>query len=319
MALSLAIMATLLAASATRGASGACSGPAHDPVLSAGAASPGSGTTATVFTFSVTYLDTKGCAPLWVRVAIPGVGTFPMNGAGAAYDTGVTFTQGLTLPAGTHSYSFEASSGIGSGQKTTALTSVTPSSITVVAPTPVPTPMPTPVPTPRPTPVPTPVPTSEPTPVETPSASDSLGSAVASPSSAPGTPSGSAASQEQGPAPGASGGPAGNAGSLGGPDGMGSFALLLGAWGTATLAGLALFLFLAPRRRVPLRPAVADAGPAELANNPRPRTRPAGAADVSEELIRSDEAQLPRWLRPSVQAARHEQRGSRSGTRRFED
>jgi hypothetical protein len=315
MALSLAIMAMLLAASATRGASGACSGPAHDPVLSAGAASPGTGSTATVFTFAVTYLDTKGCAPLWVRVAIPGVGTFPMNGAGTTYDTGVTFSQGLTLPAGTHSYSFDASSGIGSGQKTTALTSVSPSSITVLAPTPVPTPMPTPVPTP----MPTPVPTSEPTPVETPSTSDSLGSAVASPSAAPGTPSGSAASQDQGPAPGTSGGPAGNPGSLGGPDGMGSFALLLGAWATATLAGLALFLFLAPRRRAPLRPAVADAGPAELANNPRPRTRSAGTADAGAELIRSDEAQLPRWLRPSVQAARHEQRGSRSGTRRFED
>jgi len=309
-------MATLLAVPATRAASGACSGPAHDPVLGSGTASPATGTTGTVFTFSVTYADTKGCAPLWVRVVIPGVGTFAMNGSGTTYDTGVTFTQGMALPAGGHSYSFEASSGIGSGQKTTTLTSVSPPSITVLAPTPVPTPPPTPVPTALPTPPPTPLPTPVPTPTETPPDSGSPGSTVASPTGAAGTPSGSGASQDQ--APGASGGPAGNAGSLGGPDGMGSFSLLLGAWATATLAGLGLFLFLAPRRRA-LRPAAAEAAPAELATDSHRRLQPAAAADVSSDLVPSDEAQLPRWLRPSVQAARHDQRGSRSGTRRLGD
>ena len=299
MALSLAIMATLLAASTTRGASGACSGPAHDPVLSSGIASPATGTTGTFFTFSVTYLDTKGCAPLWVSVVIPGVGTFAMNGAGTTYDTGVTFTQGMALPAGAYSYSFEASSGIGNGQKTTTLTSVTPPSITVIAPTPVPTPLPTPLPTPIPTPMPT----------ETPSDSGS-GSTLASPSGTAGTPSGSGASQDQGQAPGASGGPAGNPGALGGPGGMGSFALILSAWATATLAGLALFLFLAPRRRQPLRPAAAEAGPAELATDSHRSPRPAVAADVSSDLAPSDELQLPRWLRRSVQAARDDQRRS---------
>ena len=315
-ALSLAIIATLLVASATRGASGACSAQAHDPVLSAGTASPATGTTSTVFTFAVTYLDTKGCAPLWVRVAIPGVGTFPMNGAGTTYDTGVTFTQGLTLPAGGLAFSFEASSGIGSGQKTTTLTSVSPPSITVIAPTPVPTPQPPPPPppTPLPTPQPTPVPTPTETPTATPSESGSPGSTVAGPSGAAGTPSESGASQDE--APGASGGPAASSGRLGGPDGIGPFVLLLGAWATATLAGLALFLFLAPRRRAPLRPTVAEAGPAELATD---SPRPAAAADVRSDLVPSDEAQLPRWLRPSVQAARHDQRGSRSGTRRLGD
>jgi hypothetical protein len=322
LALSLAIMATLLAVPATRGASGACSAQAHDPVLGAGTASPATGTTATVFTFSVTYADTKGCAPLWVRVDIPGVGTFAMNGAGITYDTGVVFTQAMALPAGAHAYSFTASSGIGSGQKTTTLTSVSPPSITVIAPTPVPTPQPPPPPpppTPLPTPLPTPVPTPTETPTETPSESGSPGSTVASPSGAAGAPSGSSGSQGEGQAPGTSGGPAANSGRLGGRNGMGSFVLLLGAWATATLAGLALFLFLAPRRRAPLRPAAAEAGAGELATGSHRPTPTAATADVTSDLVHSDEAQLPRWLRPSVQAARHDQRGSRSGTRRFED
>ena len=284
-------MATLLAATAARAASGACSGPAHDPILSSGTGSPATGTTATVFTFSVTYADTKGCAPVWVQVAIAGVGTFPMNGAGTTYDTGVTFTQGITLPPGSHAYSFAASSGIDIGQKTTTLTSVSPPSITVSAPTPVPTPPPPPPP--PPTPLPTPVSTPAETPTETPSASASPGSAIASPSGAAGTPSESGASQGQGQVPGASSSPTGNAGGLGEPDGMGSFALLVGAWATATLAGLALFLFLAPRRREPLRPAVAEAGPADLATDSQPPTRPAAVADVTSELVPSDEAQLP--------------------------
>jgi hypothetical protein len=319
----MAIMATLMAASAARAASGACSGPAHDPILNSGTASPATGTTATVFTFSVTYADTKGCAPVWVQVAIAGVGTFPMNGTGTTYDTGVAFTQGIALPPGVHAYSFEASSGIDSGLKTTTLTSVSPPSITVIAPTPVPTPQPPPPtpqpppPTPQPPP-PTPLPTPTGSPTESPSESGALGSAVASPSGVAGSPSGSA-SQDQGQVPGASGGPGGNAGGLGGLDGMGSFALLVGTWATATVAGVALFLFLAPRRREPLRPAAAEAGPAELAADSHGPPRPAAEADVHSDLIPSDEAQLPRWLRPSVQAARHDQRGSRSGTRRLGD
>jgi hypothetical protein len=196
---------------------------------------------------------------------------------------------------------------------------VSPPSITVIAPTPVPTPQPPPPPppTPLPTPQPTPVPTPTETPTATPSESGSPGSTVAGPSGAAGTPSESGASQDE--APGASGGPAASSGRLGGPDGIGPFVLLLGAWATATLAGLALFLFLAPRRRAPLRPAAAEAGAAELATDSHRPPRPAAAADGSSDLIPSDEAQLPRWLRPSVQAARHDQRGSRSGTRRLGD
>ena len=93
-ALSLAILVNLLATTAAWGA-GSCSSQAHDPLLSAGSASPASGTTATVFTFTVTYADTKGCAPNWVRVTVAGVGVFPMTGSGTSYDTGVVFTRAM--------------------------------------------------------------------------------------------------------------------------------------------------------------------------------------------------------------------------------
>jgi hypothetical protein len=185
-------------------------------------------------------------------------------------------------------------------------------------PTPIPTPRPTPRPTSRPTPIPTPVPTIPPTPAPTPGGSGSVGSPAASPSGEPGTPSGSAAGQGEGQVPGASGGPAGSPGSFGGPDGVGSLSLLLGAWATATLGGLALFLYLAPRRRQPHQPAYADAGAAELASASAHAPRSPAEAELSPNAIPPDEAKLPRWLRPSVQAARHDERGSR-GTRRLGD
>jgi hypothetical protein len=291
----------VLAPAATRGASGACSGPAHSPVLSAGTASPAAGTTSTVFTFRVTYSDTKGCAPLWVRVAVAGVGTFLMNGSGTAYGTGVVFTYARTLPPGSHAYSFSASSGIGSGQKTTTLTAVAPPAVVVTSSTPPPTPPPTPKPTPRPTSVPTPVPTPAPTTVPSPVATPSpSGSPVANPSGAASSPPGSVASQGQ--LPGGSGSPGPNPGSLGGPGGMGSLSLLVGAWATATAGGLAFFLYLAPRRRRQRQPAFADAqatGALLPSNQPPPERE-------RESDLPPDEAKLPRWLRPSVQAARHD-------------
>jgi hypothetical protein len=307
LALSLAILGTLLAAPATWGASGACSGPAHDPLLSAGRAAPATGTTATVFTFSVSYSDTKGCAPLWVRVTISGVGTFPMSGSGTSYDTGVTFTAQMRLPVGSHTYSFAASSGIGNGQKTVTLTSVTPGTISVTAPPP----PPTPVPTPKPTAIPTPVPTSVPTPSASPSPSDSAtGSPIAS--SGTGSSLGPSPSLAGGIAP--SGEPSPEPGSFNKPEEMGSFAMILGGWAAATLGGVALFLYLAPRRRPPGQAAFADGqarpGPRE---GQFPGAQP--GASLRPDPVPADEANIPRWLRPSVQAARHEQRGSRPGRR----
>jgi hypothetical protein len=317
LALSFAILATLLAVPATWAASGACSGPAHDPLLSGGGATPAAGTTATTFTFSVTYADTKGCAPLWVRVTVSGVGTFPMSGSGTSYDTGVTFIRGMLLPAGIHTYSFAASSGIGAGEKTTALTSVTPSSVSVSPPPPPPTPKPTPIPTP----IPTAVPTSQPSPTPVASASETsspAGSAGTSqdPNASAG---GAAASQGQGQVPGASGNPAGGSGGFNKKEELGSFSVLLAGWATATFGGIGLFLYLAPRRRMPNQRAVAEwTTAARLAAGLPSPPGPPLVPPARPERVASDEANIPRWLRPSVQAARQDQRGSRSRGRRFD-
>lgn len=308
-------------------AAGSCPSPASNLSLSAGHAAPASGTTATVFTFSVTYADTKGCAPSWVRVAIVGAGTFPMNGGAGSYDTGVTFTFATVLPAGTHAYSFAASS----GTQTTALTSVSPPSVTVTVPAtpPPPTPKPTPKPTPLPTPIPTPPPTDVPTEVPT-AVPTAAAPGAGSPTYGPPAPSGAAggvvapsggpvASQAQGQAPGASSSEGESAGSISNSGGMGSFPLLIGAWATATAGGLALFLVLAPRRRKPDEPVVAEAG--LPVGEPPPRApRPAAEAQILAEQVPPEEANIPRWLRPSVQAGRTSgQRGARMNTRRLDD
>jgi len=331
LALSLAILVNLLATAAAWGA--ASCPPAHEPQLSAGTASPSTGTTATVFTFSVTYADTKGCAPNSVSVTVAGVGLFQMTGSGTSYDTGVVFSTATTLPVGTHTYSFRANSGDGGGRKTTALTAVAPPSVTVTVPaTPPPTPMPTPVPTPKPTPVPTP----KPTPVVTPaptiaptSAPTPPGEATAAPQSTPATVPGNTG---QGPSPspgdGGVGGPAGSpppgesqvpAPAASGSEGaapaivtqserLDSFALVVSGWATATGGGLALFLFLATRRRRDEEePAMAVAGVGadvtEEVAPPPPQPLP------QSTFVPPDEVGVPRWLRPSVRAARQSQLG----------
>ena len=327
LALSLAIIANLLATTATWGA-GSCSSQAHNPQLSNGRVSPATGTTATVFTFSVTYRDTKGCAPNWVRVTVNGVGVYPMNGSGTNYDAGVIFTRALQLPVGTHTYSFMASSGTDGGQKTTALAAVTPPSVTVtpVATPPPPTPPPTPVPTPRPTQPPPPKPTPPPAPVATPVPTNPP---TAQPTLPPGTPvptlapvgavvpsQGAVASQPQAGAPGPSANETGAPGSFVDPEEPGTFALLVGVWTAVTSGSLMLFLLLA-RRRKPDEPVVATGGeempPPEVQTLPAAEHVPQAAA-----MVPPDEANVPRWLRPSVRAGRQ---GRAPGTtmRNFED
>jgi uncharacterized membrane protein YgcG len=146
-----------------------CSGASHKPpTLTSGKATPGSGSTSTTFTFSVQYADKAGCKPSSVVLLISGLSSKTMSTSGTNYQTGVVFTTTRQLPAGLWSYSFRAVSGTGAGQRTTTLTSVTPGSVSVIAPTPKPTPTPTPKPTPVPTPKPTPKPTPAPTPAPTP-------------------------------------------------------------------------------------------------------------------------------------------------------
>ena len=100
---------------------------------------------------------------------------------------------------------------------------------------------------------------------------------------------------------------------------MGSFPLLIGAWATATAGGLALFLILAPRRRRPEEPVVAEAGPTG-GEPPARAPRPPAEAQILAEQVPPEEANIPRWLRPSVQAGRTSgQRGARMNTRRLDD
>ena len=333
-------MATLLATTATWGASPpSCSSKnGHNLVLSAGKATPSSGTTTTTFTFSVKYADTGGCAPNWVRVSISNAGgiPFPMSGSGTTYKAGVTFTYSLQLSAGTHTYSFAAESGTGLGRKSFVLTTVSPTSVVVtVAPTPTPQPTPSAVPTPKPTPKPTPVPTANPTaspagtvsptgtPASTPRATPvnkpprqtpvpSAAGGVAAPSA------GGAGSQPEDQAPGASGSQAGSPASFGYSGGFGQFPWLMGGWATATAGGLVLFLFMAQRRRQP-EEALATAGPEEMPPSEAPPASPASEPAVSADVEHPEEANIPRWLRPSVQAARRGQRVPRSNTPRTED
>jgi hypothetical protein len=325
LALLSATIATLLATTATLGASpAACSNQKHDLLLSAGKATPGTGTTATTFTFSVKYADTESCKPNWVRVIVSNAGNFLMSGSGTTYETGVTFTYSLLLSAGTHTYTFAAESGTDAGRKTFLLTTVSPTSVIVTVPstpppTPEPTPKPTPVPTPRPTTAPTPKATATGSPAATPVATPIAGSSGDGPTPTPApvgivVPPGSAApSPDEGQGSAASSSPGVDPAALGTSDGMGSLVTLIGGWATATLGGLALFLFLAPRRRREPEPALAEAGGAMESSA---QTMPPGipqAPPPRSELVSPEEANIPRWLRPSVQAARREgQRGSRS-------
>lgn len=303
LALCIAILVNLVASTAAWGA-GPCSGPSHAPQLSGGGASPSSGTTSTVITFGVTYADTKGCAPNWVRVTIPGVGVFPMYGSGTTYQSGVAFTATMTLPVGTHSYSFSANSGNVGARKTTTLAAVTPSSIAVTVPaTPPPTPKPTPHPTPNPTPKPAPKPTPQPTAVLTP---EPTPEPTVAPTPSPGSttttgPSPSLGGSVPGPGPSSS-------------EGAGpaiitkterlAFPLILSGWATATAGGLFLFMFLAQKRREEDEPAMDVGGFGTGA-----------AEDLAPQstLVAPDEVGVPRWLRPSVRAAR-QGKLSRNGT-----
>jgi hypothetical protein len=333
--IALAITASMLAAApAALGANDPCSRQqTHAITLSQGKATPGSGTTATLFTFSVKYADSAGCVPSSVTVTVAGVGTFVMTGSPGNYFAGVIFTRGVRLPVvGTHAYSFKATSGTQNtnGVKSSILTAVVPATV-VVSATPTPTPQPTPTPTAKPTPKPTPRPTATPSPGATPAATGTP-SPIASPSGTPRprhhaspTPAAAATPTPKASTAGVVGGPGASSAPPGGGglpklDGGGS-SLMIAAWVTTTVGGLALFMFLAPRRRtlltrnaaaaMPMAPSVA-APPASLAPPVTPEPR------VSKERSSDDEANMPRWLRPSVQAARHGggAGGSRSGSRR---
>ena len=114
-------------------------------------ASPGSGSTATVFALSVRYASDKDWPASTVTATVAGKTVTLKRTAGSAVDG--TWSASTTLPQGTWPVTFSADAEQGPDP------SVTGPTLTVArAATPPPTPKPTPKPTPPPTPAPTPTP-----------------------------------------------------------------------------------------------------------------------------------------------------------------
>ncbi len=166
LAVAMVFALSVLAPVATSAAS--CAGASHHVNLSSGKATPSSGTTGTTFTFSVTYQDNGSCAPDRIVVAVNGLAPFTLAYTSGSLGSGATFRATLTLPAGSRSYQFEATSGTGVGKKSVTLKNVNPPTVVVSSPAPKATPKPTskPAPSPGPTAGPTPgqVSTRDPTP-----------------------------------------------------------------------------------------------------------------------------------------------------------
>jgi hypothetical protein len=114
--------------------------------------SPRTGTTATTFTFAVTYRAHNGDASAHVVVVIDGVAHAMLSSVGDPFRSGTQFSLSIRLPKGTHEIAFRGMSGDRVTDKMAGGTvSVSIASVPVVKPTPKPTPK-----TPRPAPEPTP-------------------------------------------------------------------------------------------------------------------------------------------------------------------
>ncbi|MCV0402885.1 MAG: hypothetical protein K5924_04130 [Chloroflexi bacterium] len=331
-----------------------CQGASHQLTLSDGTASPAAGTTSTVVTFTVRYTDNANCAPTSITLRIPGVGTIVMSSNQTSYAAGVVFSRALTLPPGTHTYSFAATSGSGRGEQSATLTSVSPASVIIRPPAPPPTPQPTP--TPAPTPPPTSPPTAPPAassptappaaPQQPPAAQPSANPASTAPpvpasvapsASAPASPAPSAGaptpsvdpSVSPAAVPPASGAPSPGAASPSPtPAPIAAAAFEPPEGSVALLAAIAGGLFTlvlvgARRRRHPAPASPAMAAPVLAPGDgqsssddyhvtPLPAMRelipPIDAALLGGDDERSEtppeEADIPRWLRPSVRQAR---------------
>lgn len=315
-----------------------CSNPSHSASLSKGSASPRSGSPATTFVFTVSYFDNAGCTPS-VSLIVGGVGTFGMSPAGSGSGGTVTYRTNRALPVGTWTYSFSATSGTGNGEITTTFTAVTPSAITVAnappptaPPTPKPTPKATPKPTPKATPKATPTTTLRPTPKPSPKPNPQP-TAVGTPTAAPSpevTP-GPTGTPRQTPRPSprpSDGAGIGGAGTTGGEghDGGGPFGGLGGflafgaaavqlangpylpitSWVASCLLGLLMFAFVLRRRQAPDDTEFGFAMAGQLVTN---LSGPVDHVPLDVEPV-DPEATIPRWRRPSVQAARQSGRVS---------
>lgn len=340
-----AIVCVTVLSAPTPARAASCNGASHQMQLRSGTASPASGTAPTTVTFSVVYASNAGCAPNEITVTVQGAGTYPLTATGSSYQGGVKFQRAVTLAAGRYAYSFRATSGSGAGEVTTALTSVNPAAVVIAAPTPQPPPPPTPKPPPPPTPKPPPPPPVTPgaTPVTPPpTAGPTSGGSLTPGPSRSGSPSVPSATDEPtptstpSPEPTSVGGvasPDPTADDRGGggitlnlPDLRGPVPPWLVGYLLMTGAGLGIYFALVRRRSEPDAPPVlvaatsaATAGPApENGPVPSDRTRteaaPTPPNPAATSLLRPDdedeaapgEAGVPRWLRPSVRAARQE-------------
>ena len=311
-----------------------CNGASHQITLSSGGASPPSGTASTPITFSVVYADSAGCAPTAVTVTVTNVGTFALTTSGTNFTAGVTYTGTLAFGPGSYSYSFGATSGSGGGQKSATLTAVNPATVVIDQPTPAPAP----VPVQPPPPAPPPPPVVDPPPEATEAATESpTATATPPPSRTPGPTLGAPSPEAGSPA----GLPVAKPADIDLRSflpmrnmpkqylGLQIDAKLMGtlvAYLSATAAGLAFFAFLMRRRRDP-EPALAVAAPEAVASVATPTAIAAPSTPrvtplppmrtlippVNPNLLSEDdeatgplpnEAGVPRWLRPSLRAAR---------------
>ena len=134
-------------------------------VLSNGSVSPGSGTTATAFTFSVDYNSSnpvRNALSVWAEA---GGATIPLALVAGGNTHAGTWRGSSSLPVGSWQVTFHAT--ISADPQPVPIDGpiVT---VTLPPPTPTPAPTPPPTPTPRPTPRPTAVPTPTPPPGATP-------------------------------------------------------------------------------------------------------------------------------------------------------
>jgi hypothetical protein len=301
----LSALALLLAmtAGSTPAFAASCFGASHKATLTSEGVTPNSGDTSTLFKFKVRYSDNAGCLPASVTLGIPGVGNFAMAAQGGS---GTSYQRETKLPAGTFAYTYTAITGTGKGYEEVSLSSTT--SVTVSPPPPPPAPAATPKPTPAPA-VATPAPvavvpaTPQPTPVPPAAVAVTSPSAAEASAPAPAPASPRASSTPRAAARGAAGSPRPPADSptLGAsPDTLPLPWLV--AWLVATAGGLALFMAMGGGA-LPL----ATAG-ARQSDDDRPDPEPpatGGPPSPRRRTQTADESQIPRWLRPSVQAARY--------------
>ncbi len=73
--------------------------------LSNASVTPTSGTTSTVFTFQMKYMQAAGAAPVQAMLYVDNAG-YPMTYVSGSYSTGALFQVQTTLPAGNHSFAF---------------------------------------------------------------------------------------------------------------------------------------------------------------------------------------------------------------------